>query len=170
MRGGLAIALLIAVTGLAAAVPALGPAVPWMRGAGAVFGWWTVAGMIATALAMRVLEPPRDNRVGTLSPVLGGVLSAALVCWRPTVMGAVFAVLPLAVSAHLRLSHALRRALADVPFELWEAAWLLGATRMQAVVHVAVPAARNLRPRLMRAGAECLVGLALALFALGWTA
>ncbi|MCO4746843.1 MAG: ABC transporter permease [Proteobacteria bacterium] len=152
--------LLLAVTALAALPGARAVSGRWSDAPVFVSVFWLLALCIAAAAAVRGLEPPRDVRVGPLSPILAGVLSAGLVFWNPSVVGVTLAVVPLALATHLRVLHAVRRSLLDVPFEQWEAAWLLGASRSQAIRHVALPAANKLRGRLAKAGAEVALGLA----------
>lgn len=166
----LRLALLFAVTALCGMAGLSGPSAPWFGSVGPIAIVWSLALGVAAALCVRGLQPPRDVRVGPLPPWIGGTLSALLILANPTPVGAALAVGPLAVTAHLHWMRALRHALADVPFEQWEAAWLLGATRTQAVRHVAIPAATGLRAHLVTATVQVTGGLVIAVLALGWTA
>ena len=51
--------------------------------------------------------------------------------------------------------------MSEAPTELWETAWLLGATRFQTLVHVVVPSAVGLRARLVQVGLEASGGVLL---------
>lgn len=167
MSRELSIGLLAAVTVGSAAAASLGSPAPVDSAPLLPLGSWTIALGAAFAAACLSLEPRPETGLSAISPVLGGAVGVLVVLVAPSAIGASLAALPLALCAYLRLSEDLRDAVAEAPAELWETAWLLGASRMQTVLHVVLPSAVGLRSRLTRALGEIGLGAGLLFVATG---
>jgi ABC-type molybdate transport system permease subunit len=158
MRWGLSAGLLVVVAVASVIAAAAGPDVSLSEQPLLAIGGWSIAMLAALVAAGLSLEPRPEGGLAAVSPLVGGLCGVGVVAMVPHAWGVVCAAFPLAWCLFLRASSELREAVSEAPTELWETAWLLGATRLQTVVHVVVPSAVGLRARMVRVGAEALAG------------